>query len=125
MFLLPDIGISMLPCHLNMDSCKILSLLEKGHNRSVICDAFRELFENIQVEILIKKIPQERKWWQFYKSKYSTTYSYKNLDFKQNLLGYINGDNSLSDNDLRKVELLYIILPCDVKEIIPLSFFEN
>lgn len=127
MFALPDTSFctSMMACHLNMDSQKIISLLEKGHNRSIVCDAFRMLFENIQVEILIEKIPQERKWWQIFKIRYTTTYSYKNLDFKCNLLGYINGDSSLDDEDLRRVKLLYITLPDDVKKIIPLSFFEN
>lgn len=117
--------INMIPCHLNMDSRKIISLLKKGYDRSSICNALFEIFSNIQVEILSKEIPQERKWWQFFKSRYITTYSYKNLDFKCNLLGYINGDSSLNDDDLRKVKLLYITLPCDVKKIIPLSFFEN
>ena len=127
MFVIPDLSslgyFSGFAVNLEIGSPKISCLFEKGFERSTICEAFRGLFSKIPSEIVSREIPQEKKWWQFYKSKSKTVYEEKNLIFKLRVLNYINKDEPLENDDIEKIKALYNTLSPNIREVIPLDFF--
>ena len=125
MFVIPSIfgfypGLAV---NLNLESPIVSFLLEKGFDRGAVCKAFRELFSKIPSEIISKEIPQERKWWQFYKSKSKIVYEDNNLSYKLRVLSFINEGKALEEGDIEKIKALYLTLSPEIRKVIPLELF--
>lgn len=126
MFVIPTSGFVMggIPCNLITESSRISRLTNMGIDSASVCKAFRELFDEIHIDVITKEIPVEnRKRWQIFKSKYRTVFEFKNLDVKIRILNYLNDNGTLFDEDVSYLSNIYKRLPPKTRSVIPFDIF--
>ena len=124
MFVLPDLVTLSPVCglryELDLNSQMVVRLLDLGYETDNICNAFRELFHHIPCEFSVQKaLRNNRKWWQFYKSKYFTYYEDKNSEFRLHVLYFINNGTPLVSDEEQRLKHLYNGLSLKTRETIP------
>lgn len=130
MFVMPDLVTFSPVCglrfELDLKSPLVCRLFDLGYDTDTICNAFHELFHLIPSEIVTKEVLRKnRKWWQFYKTKFKKVYIDNSLDFKLRVLNYINMGTPLEVTDIVRLKSIYYKLSSKSKEVVPLYTLLN